>query len=542
MGRSRAERPGPDGKERDRARAELAALLNQHEEEIATAWAELVQASPGSPYGSLSPEDMRSLTMRGLRAMVESLQTGSHDILEEYLADICPAGSEAIPDGSAVTEALLLCKDATVPIIRRAFGPDSGKTWALISELDACLRWMAGRLTSLFAAEARRQLQAQRAQVAMLLDIAQTASSTLELDEVVRIVAEGIVAALGVDACTFQLVDETGRSAVYLREPADWSKRVFRSFDSCPRSFHEVLATREPLTSYDVQSDPRFSRHEGRELGAKSALGVPLMVKGKMIAVAWAYTVDDYRRFTRDEIALAQGIGNMLGLVIQNAQLYGRSKLLAVMEERGRLAREIHDGLAQTLGALQLKASQLEDSLPGGRVDESQAYLSELQDMISRAYRDLREAMLGLRAVVEPEAGLLAALREYLTHYQAQYGLVVSLEANEEEPAILDGGAQAQAMRIVQEALSNVRRHAGTDRATLRVERHRDGVRISVVDEGHGFDPALLEGLDDGRHLGLRTMRERAESVGGTLAVESQPGQGTMVVLRLPLSGDGGRA
>jgi len=252
--------------------------------------------------------------------------------------------------------------------------------------------------------------------------------------------------------------------------------------------------------------------------------------------------VDDYRRFTKEEIALAQGIGNMLGLVIQNAQLYERSKLLTVMEERGRLSREIHDGVAQTLGALQLKASQLEDSLPREKVDESRRHLSELQDMISRAYRDLREVMLGLRAVVEPGTGLVAALRQYLSHYQAQYGLDVRLEASEGEPVTLDGETQAQAMRIVQEALSNLRRHAGTDRASVRIERESDGVRISVVDEGQGFDPSLLEGRDDGRHLGLRTMRERAESVRGTLAVESRPGQGTMVVLRLPLSGHGGRA
>jgi len=258
-----------------------------------------------------------------------------------------------------------------------------------------------------------------------------------------------------------------------------------------------------------------------------------------VIAVAWTYTVDDYRRFTDEEIALAQGMGNMLGLVIQSAQLYEQSKLLTVMEERARLSREIHDGIAQTLGALQLKGSQLEDSLADQEVDESQRHLSELQEMVSRAYRELREEMLGLRAVVEPGTPFVPALREFLVHYQAQYGLDVRLEASEDEPAILDEEAQAQAMRIVQEALRNVRRHAGTGRATVRIERRGDGLRICVVDEGRGFDPSLLDAREDGRHLGLHTMRERAESVGGSLIVESRPAEGTSVVLQLPLYEDG---
>ncbi len=540
MAKSKAGQAKQNRREHDEVGAELAALLRERQEEIATAWTEMVQALPGSLYSSLPPEEVRSLTLRGIGAMVESLETGPRAALDEYLADICPAGGQAVPDVAAVVETLLLCKDAALPIIRDACGPDSSATWALVSELEECLRWMVGRLTSLCTSEISRQLQEEKARVAILLDMVETVSSTLELDHVVSRVAEEIVTALGVDACTFHLVDEEQRSAVFLRRPADWASRVFRSFDSYKSYFHEVLTTREPVTSYDVQSDPRFPLDTARELRAKSTVGVPLMVKGKVIAVAWAYTVDDYRRFTDEEIALAQGIGNMLGLVIQNAQLYERSKVLTVMEERSRLSREIHDGVAQTLGALQLKASQLEDSLSNQQVDELRGLLSELQDMISRAYRDLREAMLGLRTVVEPGTDLVTVLREYLTHYQAQYGLDVRLEANEGEPAALDGEEQAQAMRIVQEALRNVRRHAGTARATVRIERHAGGLRICVVDEGQGFDQSLLGGWDDSRHLGLRTMRERAQSVGGTVAVESQPGHGTTVVLQLPLYEDGG--
>jgi signal transduction histidine kinase len=519
--------------ERGKASAELAALLSERREEIATAWAEMVRALPGSSYADLSAEDMRSLTRRGVGAMVESLESGSRASLEGYLADICPATSEAIPEACAVTEALLLCKHAALPIIREALSSDFGKAWALVSELDSLLRCMVVRLTSLCTTEMAQQLAGERAQVAMLLDMAQTVSSTLELDEVVSRASEQIAAALGADGCTFHLVDEEHRSAVSLYRPSDWSSRVSRSYDSLASHFHEVLTTRQPVTSYDVQSDPRFPQDTARELEARSTVGLPLMVKGKVIAVAWAYTVHEHRRFTDDEIVLAQGMGNMLGLVVQNAQLYERSKLLAKMEERARLSREIHDGIAQTLGALQLKASQLEESLFGGGGDQSRAYLSELQDMISRAYRDLRKAMFELRAVVEPGTALAPALQEYLAHYRADYGLDVGLEVSEGDPVILEEETQAQAMRVVQEALSNVRRHAGTGRATVSIQREGDRLRICVTDEGCGFDLGSAEEYADGLHLGLHIMRERAESVGGSLTVESSPGRGTKAVLEL---------
>jgi signal transduction histidine kinase len=514
--------------------SELADLFRRHQEEIAAAWAESVEHLPGSFCADLRPEELRSLTLRGVGAIVQSLETGSTDVLDEYLIDFCPAGRGSAPCASAA-EALLLFKDAAVPLTRGAHEAEPGVAWRLVSQLDDCLRGMVGRLHSICTAEMRRKLADERGRVRTLLDMAQTVGSTLELDEVVSRTAEQIVAALGVDRCSFHLVDEETRSTIFLRRPFDWSSRVFRSFDSYNSYFQEVLTSREPLTSYDVLSDPRFNAEAAHEIGVKSALAVPLMAKSKVIAVAFSYTVIDYHRFTSEEIALAQGIGNILGLVIQNAQLYERSKLVAVMEERTRLAREIHDGIAQTLGALQLKVSQLEDSLSEERSDESRGHLADLQDMISRAYRDLREAMFGLRAAVEPGTELVTALREYLGHYQSEYGLKVRLEASEDEAAVLEGETQAQAMRILQEALSNVRRHSGAETATVCIEREDGALRICVVDEGMGFDPALLGDWNDGRHLGISTMRERAASVGGALIVESEPGHGTRVVLEVPL-------
>jgi hypothetical protein len=266
-------------------RSGLAALLKEHQEEIATAWAEMVRALPDSSYADLSAEEVRSLALRAVEAMVESLESGSRASLEGYLADICPATSEAIPDTPAATGALLLCKDAAVPLVREACSPDTDVAWALVSELDACLRWMVARLTSMCAAEMAQRLHEERSRLATLLEMAHTVGSTLELDEVVSRAAEQILGMLGADRCVFHLVDEAQRTAAYLSQPSDWSSRVVRSFEGCGSMFHEALTTRRPVTSYDLQSDPRIPRdHKPRDPDAKSGVMVPLLVKDKVVA------------------------------------------------------------------------------------------------------------------------------------------------------------------------------------------------------------------------------------------------------------------
>ncbi len=153
MGEPKARQTEQAKTERDKARSELAVLLKQHQEEIATAWAERIRGLADSSYGDLPLEEVRSLTLRGVQAMADSLEAGSLVVLDEYLAGLCPVDSETVPDASALTEALLLCKDAAVPIIRHACGPDSSTAWALVSALDAFLHWMVGRLTSVWEGE-----------------------------------------------------------------------------------------------------------------------------------------------------------------------------------------------------------------------------------------------------------------------------------------------------------------------------------------------------------------------------------------------------
>ena len=187
---------------------ELVALLEPHRDEIAASWAKEIRQLPDSHYRELPVEDLVASTSRVLGAMLEALGTGDYTALEAYLADVCLTRLLMGFGAAEVNQALMLCKDVALPFIRRAYPPDSTVAWASNSQLDACQRRMIGHFSQLYVTEAGRLLEEQQARTALMLDMAQTAGSTLDLDEVLRRAAEGIATAAGVRHCGFYLYDE----------------------------------------------------------------------------------------------------------------------------------------------------------------------------------------------------------------------------------------------------------------------------------------------------------------------------------------------
>jgi signal transduction histidine kinase len=258
-----------------------------------------------------------------------------------------------------------------------------------------------------------------------------------------------------------------------------------------------------------------------------------LVVKGRVLAVAFVATTDRHHLFTRDEIDLLWGIANVVGLAIKNALLYRKAEQLAVLQERARLSREIHDELAQRLGAMQLMVSLTGEYLAHEQVSQASAVITRLRTTLSEAYGDLRDVIYDLRTVISSNMGFLDALREYLADYRSHYGMEISLEADGGDESGLTGRAQVQVFRIIQEALTNVRKHAQAKQVRIRTVRQGDQMQISVEDDGQGFDPSGVS-AESGTCFGLLVMHERAESIGGTLTVESQIGAGTRIVIRCP--------
>lgn len=215
-------------------------------------------------------------------------------------------------------------------------------------------------------------------------------------------------------------------------------------------------------------------------------------------------------------------------------QILEQQRTLAVLQERERLARELHDSLGQALATAHLQASTAKLLLTRGEAGQVNECLDSLADTVLQAEADVRDYLLGAKTVMSAGGPFFPALREYLLRFTRHYGLSVELTAPPQlEAQGLTQTVEVQLFRIIQEALSNVRKHARANHAEVIFTLDGGQVRIEIADDGQGFDPAAAAGQADG--YGLRAMRERAETAGGSLAVISSPGRGTQVVVHVPV-------
>ncbi|HEX2756275.1 MAG TPA: sensor histidine kinase [Candidatus Limnocylindrales bacterium] len=229
---------------------------------------------------------------------------------------------------------------------------------------------------------------------------------------------------------------------------------------------------------------------------------------------------------------LLAGLADLAAIAVVSADLRQRDAMAAIVAERERIAREMHDSLAQVLATSHLRLRALEGRSEVRDHAALAAEIAALGDLTHEAYVDVREAILGLRESSHAERDLLGSLRIYLEKFSHQTGLAGRLETELPDDLGLAPGAEIQVIRVIQEALTNIRKHAGATRAVVRVVGDELGICLSVDDDGRGFDPKELGGREDG--FGLHAMRERMNLVGGTLMIYSAPGEGTRVVARLP--------
>ncbi len=222
------------------------------------------------------------------------------------------------------------------------------------------------------------------------------------------------------------------------------------------------------------------------------------------------------------------------------AQLLEQQRALAMLAERERLARELHDGIGQVLGYVKMQAQAARDRLAQDQKAAADSDLAQLVAVAQDAHADVREYILSARSRPVTEPGLLPALRQYLRRFGETYKIRTELIL----PPELTGGAfeptvEAQLLRIIQEALTNARKHAHAQCVQVTIVLEEGGAQIVVKDDGVGFDPMLLA-TADGQKYGLGFMRERAEEVGGCVEIRSAPGAGTRVIICVPRRKDEG--
>lgn len=216
-------------------------------------------------------------------------------------------------------------------------------------------------------------------------------------------------------------------------------------------------------------------------------------------------------------------------------QLLEHQRALATLQERDRVGRELHDSLGQVLGFVKMQAQAARVLLAQGQPAQADRHLNQLASVAQDAHTDVREYILAARTGVRPDCEFLPALENYLQQLRENYGLATELKvAPELTHGALTPMVRAQLLRIIQEALTNVRKHAQTSSVNISLGLYDGHAEVIVQDGGKGFDPAAVR-ASSGQKYGLRFMEERAAEVGGNVHIHSAPGAGTQVIINVPL-------
>jgi signal transduction histidine kinase len=301
------------------------------------------------------------------------------------------------------------------------------------------------------------------------------------------------------------------------------------------------IVTRGSISAAELEQELGISRGNGdsppTELAAARpeglrSISVPVECKGPTCADLYVADRVTGREFTDQSRERLARFATAVSIAIDNARLQEQLRSLAVSKERVRIGGELHDGMAQILAYVNTKAQAVRGYLERGHSEQALGQLEQLATASRTAYTDAREAILALRTELGPRRPLDEALSEFVESWEEQSGIRTQLTI-EDRPS-LEPIAELQLLRIIQEALSNARKHSGAESVRVGMRRVADRLQVTVADDGSGFDPYALQRSDFPR-FGLAIMRERAESVGGSMTVYSRPGAGTRVIVHVPL-------
>jgi len=404
-------------------------------------------------------------------------------------------------------------------------------------ELAEGFNRMASRLQNLYAtleervAEKTRDLADRNRELAELYGVAQLLNEPAATEELCRGFLRRLMVLHGATGGAVRLFDaETRRLHLYAHEGLS---AEFASEERCIDMGDCLCGVAAQRARSEVDSLDEIAPEiavDCRRAGYRVVAIFPIRLKGELLGVFNLYFSMPHR-ITAEDRQMLEALGQHLGVAIENRRLASRDRELAVYEERSLLARELHDSIAQSLAFLNLQVQMLEDSLRRDARGEVAEVLGRIREGVQESYDDVRELLTHFRVRVKQEEDIGSALRHMLERFGQQSGLVTAFE-DDGTGVPLQAETQLQVMHILQEALSNVRKHAGAGRVSLAVHRDAD-YRFTISDDGRGFDVAAATAASDG-HIGLRIMQERAQRIGGRIEVRSSPG-GTIVTLILPV-------
>jgi len=505
---------------------ELALLLKSHHDEIIEEWAKQVHQIQDSRYLQFSIEEVRNWASAGLEGIIEAFTSGSSQVLDDYLTKIVFSRLDEGFHISEVTEALLLAKEASLTVIWNSTPSDGLESKKIIHQLDVCLRYMISYFGNLFSEAAHsRLLDETNRRLAESESIKRTLAALLQqltLDEVFEIVCSE----------ARKLTNATGSAVLLIEE--DWLQVTFSTGNPLPAL--ERLPLDDSLAGVVIQhgqpvlvNDPINHVHAyRRNPKLHSMLVIPLYIKTTQIGVI--DVVNKPGGFTNDDIRIMSLFADQAAIAIENTRLHQHAEQLAVVRERQRLARDLHDSVTQTMYSISLYADAAQKALNGNKLDNAMSHLDELRKMVREAMLDMRLLIFELHPPILEKEGLVTVVKTRLDSVEARSGIDTDFKVFNERRLPLE--TETELYRIVQEGLTNIVKHAKADYVSLSMHYSREKFKLEIQDNGIGF---ISEEVARGGGLGLRNIQERVKRMKGSFSVDSVPKTGTTLTVTLDI-------
>jgi two-component system, NarL family, sensor histidine kinase DevS len=393
------------------------------------------------------------------------------------------------------------------------------------------------------AAWSRAEVHGRAERLVALEAATRAIAAELDIDRVLQLIVDRVRLLVGARYAALGITDGRGRIERFITSGMGPEERA--AIGDVPRG-HGLLGLiiREGRTvrATDIGTHPGRYGFPPHHPMMTSFLGAPVTVKGRSVGNLYLTDKAGGEPFTEDDGRLVEMFGVHAGIAIENARLHDQVQRLAVVEERERIGKDLHDGIIQSIYAVGLSLEDVPELVEEetGRAD-AVARIDRAIDALNLVINDIRSYILRLRPAFggdEDSVEALARLGEEFGMH-AVVDLEVDLAGGAESMRRLPPDRTSDLLFIAREALSNVARHAGATRAALVLALDGPDLVLVVDDNGRGFDPRAVAGPDAlGRHQGLRNMHDRAVGMGGTFAIERPDGPGTRIIVRVPASSD----
>ncbi len=467
-------------------------------------------------------------TLRRAAGTAASLRSGAADprgaaMEDERVGDRGEGGASGDPQGGGPEPDIhaLRAGGGPAPLGEVASDPPHPGAAALARNLDLMLEARLARASARAAVDRLRAVD----------EAARAVAGVLSVDRVLQVIVDRVRELVDAKYAALGIVDATGRIDRFITSGIARSTR-----DAIGEPPHgrgilgHIIRGGRTLRIADIGADPRRSGFPANHPEMRSFLGVPVTVKGRLIGDLYLTDKRGQEEFTDEDQRIVETFALHAGIAIDNARLHEQVQRLAIVEERERIGRDLHDGIIQSIYAVGLSLEDVPD-LMDEDPDDARARVDRAIEALDKTIRDIRNFIFGLRPELLQGMALAAGLAALVEEFRVNTMVDAEVRIDEVELGDITAEETGELLIIAREALSNVARHAHATRAVVDLRSTPERVVLTVEDNGTGF---AVEAARAPSHQGLGNMRNRAHAIGATLVIDSAPGAGTRIIVTLP--------